>query len=162
MLEGVAEVIIASQTHEGGISNVIGGEAHGGFTFCGVAALALMGRLHDLDVSRLMEWLSQRQVQFGGFNGRTNKLIDSCYSFWVGSVFNIVNDYFEGKASVPNHLLYSERSLQEYILFYCQDLERGGLWDKPGKSRDIYHTCYALSGLSLSQQLSGSINDSSL
>jgi protein farnesyltransferase subunit beta len=34
---------------------------------------------------------------------------------------------------------------------YCQDKEAGGLWDKPGKHRDIYHTCYALSGLSLSQ-----------
>lgn len=46
ILEGVAENILASQTSEGGISNVIGGEAHGGFTFCGVAALAVMGRLH--------------------------------------------------------------------------------------------------------------------
>ena len=28
---------------------------------------------------------------------------------------------------------------------------RGGLVDKPGKSRDFYHTCYALSGLSVAQ-----------
>lgn len=158
----MAEVILASQTHEGGISNVIGGEAHGGFTFCGVAALALLDRLQDLDVSRLMEWLSQRQVQFGGFNGRTNKLIDSCYSFWIGAVFNIVNGYFKGTASVEGHLLYSEKDLQEYILFYCQDTNRGGLWDKPGKGRDIYHTAYALSGLSLSQELSGVISKTSI
>lgn len=121
-----------------------------------------MGRLQDLDVSKLMEWLSQRQVQFGGFNGRTNKLIDSCYSFWVGAVFNIVNDYFKGTVSVDQHLLYSEKDLQEYILFYCQDLNKGGLWDKPGKNRDIYHTCYALSGLALSQEFSGTINDAKL
>lgn len=106
-----------------------------------------------------MEWLSQRQTEFGGFNGRTNKLIDSCYSFWVGSVFNIVNDYFGGKASQDSHLLYLEVDLQKYIIFYCQDLKRGGLCDKPGKNRDIYHTCYALSGLSASQQLSGCLND---
>jgi protein farnesyltransferase subunit beta len=162
LLEGVAEVIIESQTHEGGISNVIGGEAHGGFTFCGVAALALLGRLQDLDVSLLVEWMSQRQVQFGGFNGRTNKLIDSCYSFWIGAVFNILNDYFKGKMSVNDHLLYSERNLQEYILLYCQDLKRGGLWDKPGKGRDIYHTCYAVSGLALSQELCGVMNDATL
>lgn len=62
ILEGVAETVLLSQTHEGGISNVIGGEAHGGFTFCGVAALALLKRLQDLDVSRLMLWLSQRQT----------------------------------------------------------------------------------------------------
>jgi protein farnesyltransferase subunit beta len=45
ILAGVAETVLLSQSHEGGISNVIGGEAHGGFTFCGVAALALLGRL---------------------------------------------------------------------------------------------------------------------
>ena len=28
---------------------------------------------------------------------------------------------------------------------------RGGLVDKPGKTRDFYHTCYALSGLSVAQ-----------
>lgn len=86
-----------------------------------MAALALMGRLQDVDVSRLMDWMSQRQVQFGGFNGRTNKLIDSCYSFWVGAVFNIVNNYFEGQISHENHLLFSEKDLQQYVLFYCQD-----------------------------------------
>lgn len=109
-------------------------------------------------MSRLVEWLSQRQVQFGGFNGRTNKLIDSCYSFWVGAVFNILNNYFKGEISHDQHLLYSEKDLQQYVLFYCQDLEKGGLWDKPGKGRDIYHTCYALSGLAASQDLSGIIN----
>lgn len=31
--------------------------------------------------------------------------------------------------------------------------ENGGLKDKPGKSRDFYHTCYALSGLSVSQHI---------
>lgn len=106
LLEGVGETVLLSQSHEGGISNVIGGEAHGGFTFCGVAALALLGRLEELDVSRLVEWLSQRQTEFGGYNGRTNKLIDSCYSFWVGSIFNILNNYFSGKVSHEGHLLY--------------------------------------------------------
>ena len=100
-------------------------------------------------------------MQFGGFNGRTNKLIDSCYSFWVGAVFNIVNDYFKGTASNEERLLYSEKDLQEYIIFYCQD-PRGGLWDKPGKGRDIYHTTYSLSGLSLSGEFSEVINETSL
>jgi protein farnesyltransferase subunit beta len=123
-----------------------------------VAALALLGRLEELDVSRLVEWLSQRQTEFGGYNGRTNKLIDSCYSFWVGGIFNILNNYYSGKVAHDGHLLYLEADLQRYILFYCQDLKKGGLWDKPGKNRDIYHTCYALSGLSASQQLGSCLN----
>lgn len=111
-----------------------------------------------MDVSRLVEWLSQRQTEFGGFNGRTNKLIDSCYSFWVGSVFNLLNGYFQGRIAHQSHLLYLEQDLQRYILFYCQDLKKGGLWDKPGKNRDIYHTCYALSGLAASSQLADCLN----
>jgi hypothetical protein len=28
----------------------------------------------------------------GGFNGRTNKLVDGCYSFWQGGVFPILQE----------------------------------------------------------------------
>ena len=41
--------------------------------------------------------------------------------------------------------------LQRYILLCAQVFPDGGLRDKPGKGRDYYHTCYALSGLSASQ-----------
>ena len=43
-----------------------------------------------------------------------------------------------------------QERLQEYILKCCQFI-KGGLRDKPGKGRDYYHTCYALSGLSIAQ-----------
>lgn len=26
----------------------------------------------------------------GGFNGRTNKLVDGCYSFWQGALFSLL------------------------------------------------------------------------
>jgi protein farnesyltransferase subunit beta len=107
LLSGAAENIIASQTYEGGLSNVMGGEAHGGYSFCGVAALSLMGRLHELDIERLMLWLSRRQCELGGFCGRTNKLFDSCYSFWVGATFNIINSYFDNKISCKGNMVYS-------------------------------------------------------
>lgn len=38
-------------------------------------------------------------------------------------------------------------------------MKKGGLWDKPGKNRDIYHTCYALSGLSASLACSPCVNN---
>jgi protein farnesyltransferase subunit beta len=90
------------------MSNVPGGEAHGGYTFCGVAALAVLGKLEDLDVSRLLCWLSRRQSNYGGFNGRTNKLLDSCYSFWIGSTFRIIDDYFGKKVNRGGKMLFSE------------------------------------------------------
>jgi len=32
-----------------------------------------------------------------------------------------------------------------------QNVELGGLRDKPNKTRDFYHTCYSLSGMSIAQ-----------
>lgn len=74
-------------------------------------------------------------------------------------MFNIVNNYFEGKVSIDDHLLYCQEDLQKYILLYCQE-EKGGLCDKPGKLRDCYHTTYAMSGLSCAQEFGLVINDS--
>jgi len=46
--------------------------------------------------------------------------------------------------------LYCAAALQGWLLCCCQARE-GGLRDKPGKARDLYHTCYCLSGLSSAQ-----------
>lgn len=46
--------------------------------------------------------------------------------------------------------LFNQKALQDYLLKQCQD-PKGGLIDKPGTRRDFYHTCYDLSGLSISQ-----------
>ena len=45
--------------------------------------------------------------------------------------------------------------VQGWLLGCCQVHGKGGLRDKPGKSCDYYHTCYCLSGLSVSQHYSG-------
>ena len=82
----------------------------------------------------------------GGFSGRSNKLVDGCYSFWQGSIFHMINEDPEAD------LLYKESQLQKYIFFCTQsemENERGGLRDKPGKRTDIYHTMYGLVGLAL-------------
>ena len=47
---------------------------------------------------------------------------------------------------------YNQMALQRYILHCCQNVDGGGLRDKPGKSRDFYHSCYSLSGLSIAQR----------
>lgn len=60
---GVAEWIAACQTYEGGIGATPGEEAHGGYTFCGLAALTVLDKVDLLDVPRLTSWLVQRQVR---------------------------------------------------------------------------------------------------
>merc|ERR1712232_1461216 len=64
-----------------------------------------------------------------------------------------------GTVSLPDtHLWYQPSPLQVYVLLACQQQNSGGLKDKPGKSPDFYHTCYALSGVAASQY--GSDGDS--
>lgn len=146
--EGVADFIVRSQSFEGGLGAEPYGEAHGGFTFCGTAVMCILGQGHRLNLGRLGEWLAGRQMTTeGGFQGRTNKLVDSCYSFWQSGTFAILG-LIDTNAPVFDNL-----ALQAYILLACQDTRKGGLIDKPSASPDYYHTCYALGGLSISQYI---------
>ncbi len=52
-----------------------------------------------LDVPRLVAWLSSRQyAPEGGFSGRTNKLVDGCYSHWVGGCFPLIEACLNGSS----------------------------------------------------------------
>src|ERR1700712_4717476 len=101
-----------------------------------------------LDVPRLVSWLSARQYSpEGGFSGRTNKLVDGCYSHWVGGCWPLLEACLDGQLSSSfsqNSLkltaklsvgsLYSREGLIRYILCCCQDqTKRGGLRDKPSQ-----------------------------
>ena len=119
----VRNFVISCQTYEGGFGGEPYAEAHGGYTFCGVAALTLLCPRHELqwtglhyntenttteetnaeddvvfrlDIAALTGWLTRRQMRYeGGFSGRTNKLVDGCYSFWQGGATAIVSSCYE-------------------------------------------------------------------
>lgn len=158
LFDNVAEWIMLCQTYEGGFGACPDAEAHGGYTYCGVASLKLLGKDSLLDVDSLLYWLVNKQMKFeGGFQGRTNKLVDSCYSFWQGGQFPIIQSILMEQDQIlknSKEWLFNQVALQEYILICCQ-VSQGGLIDKPLKNRDYYHTCYALSGLSISQHQCG-------
>lgn len=84
LIKNAGDFILSCQTYEGGIAGEPGSEAHGGYTFCGLAALILIGEANRLDLPRLLDWVVFRQGKECGFQGRTNKLVDGCYSFWQG------------------------------------------------------------------------------
>jgi len=110
------------------------------------------------------------EVELGGFKGRTNKLVDGCYSWWVGGAFSLLEavglgagsheeggkgpQKTEGESAEDwddvDDALFNRKALQEYILYAGQH-PSGGLRDKPPKSADAYHTLYCLSGLSSAQ-----------
>ena len=200
---GAGEYALACQTYEGGFGGEPGVEAHGGYVFCALAALAILNETDKVDLDGLERWSAHRQTTVeGGFQGRTNKLVDGCYSFWQFGTLALASHirknhtaYDEappglvwrpaspsGVAPPPppppvpaaaadvaddvavldlddgdgeGHTLGDERALQRYILLCAQCYPEGGLRDKPGKSRDYYHTCYCLSGLSASQRAYG-------
>jgi protein farnesyltransferase subunit beta len=92
-----------------------------------------------MDVPLLLSWLSARQyAPEGGFSGRTNKLVDGCYSHWVGSCWPLIQSALDGPqpASGPERpsigSLFSREGLMHYVLCCCQ-WKQGGLRDKPGK-----------------------------
>ncbi|KAK9455594.1 terpenoid cyclases/protein prenyltransferase alpha-alpha toroid [Dipodascopsis uninucleata] len=153
LVEGTANWISRCQTYEGGLGGFPNNEAHGGYTFCGLAALSLLGSPIELfpkhlNIDLLLSWLSARQYQpEGGFSGRSNKLVDGCYSWWVGGSWAILEGILPRILSAPIRPLWSKPDLQKYILYCCQ-ASRGGLRDKPGKSPDYYHSVYNLAGLS--------------
>ncbi|KAI0223397.1 Protein farnesyltransferase subunit beta [Lamellibrachia satsuma] len=154
MFDGTAEWIVCCQTYEGGFAGCPGVEAHGGYSFCGLAALMLLGKECLCDTKSLLRWVASKQMSFeGGFQGRTNKLVDGCYSFWQGGVFPLIQLVFskQGDNAVSaERWMFDQEALQEYLLICCQS-PTGGLIDKPGKPRDYYHSCYCLSGLSVAQ-----------
>ncbi|CAK7226054.1 CAAX farnesyltransferase (FTase) subunit beta [Sporothrix bragantina] len=162
---GLANYVQRCQTYEGGISAQPGSEAHGGYAFCALGCLSILDSPDRsipryLDVPRLVSWLASRQyAPEGGFSGRTNKLVDGCYSHWVGDCWPLVEACLKrstnstgGSFPSPSQSLFSREGLIRYILCCCQDqTKRGGLRDKPGRMSDPYHTCYVLSGLSSAQ-----------
>ncbi len=67
----------------------------GGSTFCAIASLWLMNRLATTfsytEVEGLKRWCILRQQT--GFNGRPNKPVDTCYSFWLGASLKVSYNY---------------------------------------------------------------------
>jgi protein farnesyltransferase subunit beta len=151
--DGLGDWVSRCQSWDGGLSAAPGNEAHGAYAFCGLGCLSILGPPEEilskhLDMPLLVHWLSSRQCSpEGGYNGRTNKLVDGCYSHWVGGCWSLVEAIYR---SSPSMHLWNRTALARYILAACQN-KKGGLRDKPGKSPDAYHTCYNLAGLSAAQ-----------
>ncbi|KAL2809619.1 terpenoid cyclases/protein prenyltransferase alpha-alpha toroid [Aspergillus granulosus] len=123
---------------DGGYGVFPGAESHAGQVFTCVGALAIAGRLDLIDKDRLGGWLSERQVDNGGLNGRPEKLEDACYSWWVGASLAMIDK-----------LHWIDGSKLTASLLRCQDPEAGGFADRSDHAVDVFHTHFALAGLSL-------------
>lgn len=74
-----------------------------------------------------------------GMNGRTNKVADTCYAWWVCGSFHMLGH--------PN--LYNKEALQRYLLQKTQHPALGGFGKFPGDLPDLYHSYMGLAALGL-------------
>ncbi|KAF4834105.1 Protein farnesyltransferase subunit beta [Colletotrichum siamense] len=174
--------ICSLKQRDGGIQMTLGGEVDVRGAYCAAVIVTLLNLPLELSTDS-PAWTPERPTLFtgladyyapeGGFSGRTNKLVDGCYSHWVGGCWPLIDAVLKGASELEEEetaaadqqqkqqqsrttpaegSLYSREGLIRYILCCGQDCsKRGGLRDKPSKPSDAYHTCYVLSGLSSAQ-----------
>jgi protein farnesyltransferase subunit beta len=107
--EGVDDFILSCQTYEGGFGGEPSNEAHGGYNFCAMAILLILNCYHRCNLVMLEHWLLNRQMrEEGGFQGRTNKLVDSCYSFWQGAAVALLEIMKHGGSDTYDLVRYEE------------------------------------------------------
>jgi len=132
------QFIISCKNFDGGFGAVPGAESHAGQIFCFIGALSIAGGLEYVDVDLLGWWLSERQCDSGGLNGRPEKQADVCYSWWILSSLSIL-----GRTSWIDC-----RKLADFIV-NCQEKDEGGIADRPGNLPDVFHTFFGICGLLL-------------
>ena len=137
-VDKAVEFVGRCRNFDGGFGAVPGAESHAGQIFCCVGALSIGGGLKHVDADLLGWWLSERQCDSGGLNGRPEKQADVCYSWWILSSLSIL-----GRVSWIN------RDKLKHFILQCQDADDGGIADRPGNMADIFHTFFGISGLSL-------------
>ncbi|OMJ25248.1 Protein farnesyltransferase subunit beta [Smittium culicis] len=143
--------------YDGGFGPSPGVESHGSYSFCAIAILDILDRFECIDMAAFLDYVTKRQMPLeGGFNGRINKLVDGCYSYWIGSIFPMIqskldtssfNSYFYSKldgdsSNSPNKDLAETRTSgdnNEPGLNYHQDL----LFDRMMLQKYILLCCQA-------------------
>lgn len=141
LIEGVVDFVLSCQNFDGGFSPRPGLESHGGYVHCAVGILKILNKLDLLNFNSITRWIAARQMEFsGGFQGRPNKLVDSCYSWWIGSACRIIADHLGVQS------FWDEYAMAQYIIRSSQ-FQIGGFCDHSPSRPDHFHTMYALAGL---------------
>jgi len=112
-------------------------ESHGGATYTCLASLRLLGGLNALTTEQRNSAvtfcvLKQDSAQ-GGFSGRSNKVCDTCYAYWIGSSLHIL-----GKGDFINRA-----GLTRYLDTTSHPMI-GGYAKCSGEAPDPYHTHFGI------------------
>lgn len=139
----VVQYIKESRSYDFGFGQGPSLEAHGGSTFCALASLVLMNQLNSSfeakELEKIKRWCLVRQKS--GFQGRPNKPVDTCYSFWVGASLELLGAF--SCVDFPAN--------REYLIS-AQATITGGFSKWPGNHPDALHTYFGLCGMTLMQE----------
>ncbi|KAK9480925.1 terpenoid cyclases/protein prenyltransferase alpha-alpha toroid [Lipomyces japonicus] len=170
-VSAVRAYVLSCVGYDGGIGFTPSGfaESHAGLTYCGVATLRLLGdNVLAESMPRLpglLRWLLAHQVAqvndndddsdddddvvVAGFNGRLNKQVDTCYSFWVGGTLALLPANSSSFSHTGLMGLSQVRPNVRYLLSKTQDELTGGFAKVQGDRSDVLHSCLALTSLGL-------------
>lgn len=163
-VQDLVSFISGKVNYNGGLASHSFTESHAGLTFCGLAALKLVG--YDFGqqqdwVELTKDWLVHRQVDYptsigydtyeyyenedvGGFNGRENKFADTCYAWWVVGLLKLIDE--------QGVLLIDTQKVADYLLSRTQHRIMGGFGKSPGAFPDPFHSFLALASIALMRE----------
>ncbi|TQD90669.1 hypothetical protein C1H46_023816 [Malus baccata] len=139
-VEKAVNYSVTCKNHDGGFGCTPGGKSHAGQIFCCVGALAVMGSLHRIDKTFLGGGYVSSKLILETFLTKQKlnlaALMAIWYSWWVLSSLVIIDRV---------HWIGKEK-LVKFVLD-CQDIENGGISDRPDDTVDVYHTYFAVAAL---------------
>ncbi|KAG2334243.1 hypothetical protein Bca52824_005423 [Brassica carinata] len=120
------DYIVSCKNLDGGFGCTPGAESHAGQIFC-----------RGCSCYHRVFTMSTRTCLAGGYV-KDKSSLGVCYSWWVlSSLIMIDRVHWIDKAKLVKFILD------------CQDLENGGISDRPDDAVDIFHTYFGVAGLSL-------------
>ncbi|PWN46541.1 terpenoid cyclases/Protein prenyltransferase [Violaceomyces palustris] len=139
-VDAALEFLSRSKSYDGAFGQAPTQESQGGSTYCALSALSLSGRLSHLTLEErhaASKWLLSRQIPGSGFNGRIDKPVDTCYSFWCGASAWVLSSHANlDHLSDMVHLLSNQSPI-------------GGISKALGEPPDVMHSYLSMAALSI-------------
>ncbi|KAE9449140.1 hypothetical protein C3L33_18958, partial [Rhododendron williamsianum] len=108
LVQNVGNYIVSCQTYEGGIAGEPGSEAHGGYTFCGLAAMILIGEVNRLDLPSLIGGVSALIQRLHSIVDEPLMPLDAEDDCSTGTESSATSDVCDGEQDLEGNLSHAD------------------------------------------------------